>query len=78
MRSDQFNFMLKETFGFDTTLISGRMNAMSSNGLQKLSTSVGFILMNQSNYGVKIKDLFDKFIFSKILNTLIKLLMQRS
>ena len=78
MSSDQFNFMLKETFGFDTTLISGRMNAKSSNGLQKLSTSVGFILMNQSNYGVKIKDLFDKFLFNKILDTLVRLLMKRS
>ena len=39
MSSDQFNFMLKETFGFDTTLISGRMKAKNSNGLQKLSTS---------------------------------------
>lgn len=78
MSSDQFNFMLKETFGLDTTLISGRMSAKSSNGLQKLSTSVGFTLMNQSNYGVKIQDLFDKFIFSKILDTLIRLLVQRS
>ena len=78
MSSDQFNFMLKETFGFDATLISGRMKAKNSNGLQKLSTSIGFTLMNQSNYGVKIKDLFNKFIFNKILDTLIRLLMQRS
>lgn len=36
MRSNQFNFMLKETFGIDTALISERINAISSNGLQKL------------------------------------------
>ena len=78
MSSNQFNFMLKETFGFDTTLISGRMKAKNSKGLQKLSTSIGFTLMNQSNYGIKIKDLFNKFIFNKILDTLIRLLMQRS
>ena len=78
LSSDQFNFMLKQPFGFDTMLVSGRLKANNSKGLKKLATSIGFTVMNQSNYGVKIKDLFNKFIFNKIQDTIIRLLTQKS
>ena len=78
LSSDQFNFLLKQTFGFDTMLVSGRLKANNSKGLNKLATSLGFTVMNQSNYGVKIKDLFNKFIFNKIQDTITRLLTQKS
>ncbi len=78
LSSDQFNFMLKEQFGFDTMLVSGRMKANNSKSLKKLATSLGFIAMNQADYGVKIKDIFNKFIFNKIQDTLVRLLLQKS
>ena len=78
LSSDQFNFLLKQTFGFDTMLVSGRLKANNSKGLNKLATSLGFTVMNQSNYGVKIKDLFNKFIFNKIQDTVTRLLTQKS
>ena len=78
LSSDQFNFMLKEQFGFDTMLVSGRIKASNSKSLKKLATSLGFIAMNQADYGVKIKDIFNKFIFNKIQDTLVRLLLQKS
>ena len=76
--SDQFNFLLRETYGVDTLLVGGRMKEDRVGGLKNLALSIGFTAINQSNYGIKIKDIFNRLILYKIIDAVFRIILRKS
>ena len=78
MSSEQFNLLLKQPFGIESLLVSGRLKTIDKNGLKKLTSAVGITTINLSNYGINFKDLFNKLIFNKIIGLIYRSIMQKS
>ena len=67
MKSEVFFFMLKEIYGVDTIIVNGRFKEVKKNAYSNLILALGFSVINQSNYGIDLKTLFNKFFFKKII-----------
>lgn len=78
MSSDQFNFILKETYGVDTMSVNGRLKEISQNGFRKLIFAIGFTVMNQSHFGIKFTDLFNSLIINKIRDVVFRIFFKSS
>ena len=78
MSSEQFNLLLKQPFGIESLLVSGRLKTIDRNGLKKLTSSIGITTINLSNYGINFKDIFNKLIFNKIIGLIYRALTQKS
>ena len=78
MSSEQFNLLLKQPFGIESLLVSGRLKTIDKNGLKKLTSAVGITTINLSNYGINFKDLFNKLIFNKIIGLIYRAITQKS
>ena len=78
MSSEQFNLLLKQPFGIESLLVSGRLKTIDKNGLKKLTSSIGITTINLSNYGINFKDVFNKLIFNKIIGLIYRALTQKS
>ena len=76
--SDQFNFILKETYGVDTLSVNGRLKEIKKNGFRKLIFAIGFTVMNQSHFGIKFTDLFNTLILNKIRDVVFRLFFKSS
>ena len=78
MSSDQFNFILKETYGVDTLSVNGRLRELKKNGFRNLIFSIGFTVMNQSHFGIRVTDLFNSLILNKIRDVVFRLIFKSS
>ena len=78
MSSEQFILLLKQPFGIESLLVSGRLKTIDKNGLKKLTSAVGITTINLSNYGINFKDLFNKLIFNKIIGLIYRAITQKS
>ena len=78
MSSEQFNLLLKQAFGIESLLVSGRLKTINKNGLKKLTSAVGITTINLSNYGINFKDIFNKLIFNKIIGLVYRAITQKS
>ena len=78
MSAESFSFLLNETYGFDTLTVNGRFNQIKKNGYRRFVFSIGFTIFNQSGYGIKFFDLFNKLIFQKILLVPLNILLKKS
>jgi UDP-MurNAc hydroxylase len=76
--SEQFNLFLKQPYGIESMLVSGRLRAINKNGLKKLTSAIGVTTINLSNYGINFKDIFNKLIFNKIIGLIHRAITQKS
>lgn len=78
MSSEQFNLLLKQPFGIESLLVSGRLKIVNKNGLKVLTSAIGITTINLSNYGINFKDIFNKLIFNKIIGLIKRAITQKS
>ena len=78
MSSEQFNLLLKQPFGIESLLVSGRLKTVNKNGLKVLTSAIGITTINLSNYGINFKDIFNKLIFNKIIGLIYRAMTQKS
>ena len=78
MSSEQFNLLLKQPFGIESLLVSGRLKIVNKNGLKVLTSAIGITTINLSNYGINFKDIFNKLIFNKIIGLIYRAMTQKS
>ena len=78
MKSKRFFFLLKEAYGLDTLSVNGCFSDFRINGFEKLIKSIGFVTLNQSDEGIKIKSIFSKNIINRIISIFTRLISRNS
>ena len=78
MKSKRFFFLLKEAYGLDTLSVNGCFSDFRINGFEKLIKSIGFVTLNQSDEGIKIKNIFSKNIINRIISIFTRLISRNS
>ena len=78
MKSKRFFLLLKESYGLDTLSVNGCFSDFRINGFEKLIKSIGFVTLNQSDEGIKIKSIFSKNIINRIISIFTRLISRNS
>ena len=78
MKSKRFAFLLKETYGLDTITVNGCFENINKNGFERFIRSIGFVVLNQVDRGINIRDVFTPKIFNRIEDIFLRLFKKNS
>ena len=78
MKSKRFIFLLKEPYGLDTLSVNGCFDSLKKNGFENFIRSIGFVVLNQVNMGINVRDLISSKIINRIIDILMRLIKRRS
>ena len=78
MKSKRFIFLLKEPYGLDTLSVNGCFDSLKKDGFENFIRSVGFVVLNQVNMGINVRDLISSKIINRIIDILMRLIKRRS
>ena len=70
--------MLEEVYGVDTIIVNGRFKEIKKNSFSKLIQSIGFTIINQSNHGINLNTLLNKFFLKKLFFALKNVMSKQS
>lgn len=78
MKSKRFFFMLKEAYGVDTITINGCFNNVKKNGFEIFIRSMGFVVLNQVDRGINLRDIFTNKMINRIEDIFLRLFKKNS
>ena len=78
MKSKRFVFLLRESYGLDTITVNGCFQNIRKNGFENFIRSIGFVVLNQVDIGINLKDIITSKIINRIKDILFRLFKKNS
>ena len=78
MKSKRFVFLLRESYGLDTITVNGCFKNIKKNGFENFIRSIGFVVLNQVEIGINLKDIMTSKIINRIEDILLRLFKKNS
>ena len=78
MKSKRFVFLLRESYGLDTITVNGCFQNIKKNGFENFIRSIGFVVLNQVERGINLKDLMTSKIINRLEDILLRLFKKNS
>ena len=78
MKSKRFVFLLRESYGVDTITVNGCFQNIKKNGFENFIRSIGFVVLNQVDIGINLKDIMTSKIINRLEDILLRLFKKNS
>ena len=78
MKSKRFVFLLRESYGLDTITVNGCFQNIKKNGFENFIRSIGFVVLNQVDIGINLKDIMTSKIINRLEDILLRLFKKNS